>query len=205
MLDERVPGLCEIGGSHKSHAFFAVPQTVPVLLRRCFICSASNGSCVAPPKRATRNRKPCILGRAGMSNPALFWDVYRYFYGVRTHACQNRRHFLEQYCLYLEKTFYQRWCCDDEEWMATTIQATPVCSSMSGVLQRMPRHVRQWQGREERMQSDGTNITCEVSKIKILFLRESIDHSLKPVLCIFSLVYERARHFCVRANRWTNL
>jgi hypothetical protein len=29
-------------------------------------------------------------------------------------------------------------------------------SSTSGVLQCMPRHVRKWQGRDERMQSDGT-------------------------------------------------
>jgi hypothetical protein len=60
-------------------AFFAVSQTVPVLLHQCFLCSVSNGSCVALPKPAIHNQKPCILGRGGMSNAALLWDVYHYF------------------------------------------------------------------------------------------------------------------------------
>jgi hypothetical protein len=55
-----------------------------------------------------------MMGRAAIDNPAIFWDVDRYFYGLERNPCQNRRQVLEQYASYLE-VLYPKRCCDMEE------------------------------------------------------------------------------------------
>jgi len=80
----------------------------------CMICQASNGSCTAPPENPPPNLVGCMLGRAAMDNPSMFWDVDRYFYGEKSNPCKNRREVLIKYCEYLERRFPRR-CCDDDE------------------------------------------------------------------------------------------
>ena len=79
----------------------------------CMRCNVSNGSCVAPPIIAPHNLRGCMLGRAAMDNPAIFWDVDRYFYGEDRNPCQNRRQVLLKYCEFLED-LYPRRCCDND-------------------------------------------------------------------------------------------
>lgn len=87
----------------------------------CESCGFENGSCVAPPQdNAPINLKGCLLGRAAMENPVVFWDVDRYFYGEVKNPCQNRREILYRYCEYLEKV-YPRRCCDDNPTVTTRI------------------------------------------------------------------------------------
>jgi tRNA-dihydrouridine synthase A len=147
----------------------------------CSLCNASNGSCVAPPQRAPPNLKGCMLGRAAMDNPALFWDVDRYFYGLRTNPCQNRRQVLKQYCLYLEKT-YPRRCCDDDERMMTKIPAPQVvqCREYCSVCQDM--YIRD---KEEKKECNATALKSRVKFSKIKISSRVIDRSLKPVLGMF--------------------
>mmetsp|Transcript_36483 Transcript_36483/g.43589 ORF Transcript_36483/g.43589 Transcript_36483/m.43589 type:complete len:533 (+) Transcript_36483:152-1750(+) len=81
----------------------------------CNICNLPNGSCTSPPSQlAPPNLKGCMLGRAAMDDPCLFWDTDRYFYGERDNPCHNRSDVLHRYCTYLERT-YPRRCCDDDE------------------------------------------------------------------------------------------
>jgi tRNA-dihydrouridine synthase A len=80
----------------------------------CSLCNASYGSCVAPPLVAPSNLRGCMLGRAAMDNPSIFWDVDRYFCGLESNPCQNRRQVFEMYCLYLEE-LYPRRCCDNDD------------------------------------------------------------------------------------------
>jgi len=81
----------------------------------CNICNLPNGSCTSPPSQlAPPNLKGCMLGRAAMDDPCLFWDTDRYFYGERDNPCHNRSDVLHHYCTYLERT-YPRRCCDDDE------------------------------------------------------------------------------------------
>lgn len=86
----------------------------------CKLCNYSNGSCIAPPSRGNipSNLRGCMLGRAAMDNPAVFWDCDRYFYGERENPCNTRREVLDQYIDYLEKV-YPRRCCDDQNDMQT--------------------------------------------------------------------------------------
>ena len=91
----------------------------------CRFCCASNGSCTAPPTIAPSNLRGCMLGRAAMDHPAMFWDVDRYFYGERYNPCQNRRQVLLKYCEYLERT-YPRRCCDRDERCTTRLPVPDV-------------------------------------------------------------------------------
>jgi tRNA-dihydrouridine synthase len=80
----------------------------------CSLCNATYGSCVAPPLVAPSNLRGCMLGRAAIDNPCIFWDVDRYFCGLESNPCQNRRQVFELYCLYLEG-LYPRRCCDNDD------------------------------------------------------------------------------------------
>lgn len=90
----------------------------------CKTCNARNGSCTAPPTKnqPLPNLKGCMIGRACMENPSMFWDIDRYFYGMEKNPCRNRREVLEKYCVYLEKT-YPRRCCDSDERITRRIPA----------------------------------------------------------------------------------
>jgi tRNA-dihydrouridine synthase A len=80
----------------------------------CAICNADNGSCTAPPIVAPPDLMGCMLGRAAMDNPCMFFDTDVYFFGEEENPCKTRREVLEQYCAYLERT-YPRRCCDSDE------------------------------------------------------------------------------------------
>ena len=54
-----------------------------------------------------------MMGRAALDNPAQFADSDRYFFGLTSNPCRNRRQVFERYCLYLEN-LYPRRCCDDD-------------------------------------------------------------------------------------------
>jgi len=83
----------------------------------CTQCQLPHGSCMAPPyEAAPRNLRGCMMGRAAIDNPAIFWDADRYFYGLERNPCQNRRQVLEQYASYLE-VLYPKRCCDVDEEM----------------------------------------------------------------------------------------
>ncbi len=86
----------------------------------CKLCNYSNGSCIAPPSRGNvpSNLCGCMLGRAAMDNPAVFWDCDRYFYGEKENPCKTRREVLDLYIDYLEKV-YPRRCCDDHNDIQT--------------------------------------------------------------------------------------
>jgi tRNA-dihydrouridine synthase len=72
---------------------------------------------MAPPyEAAPLNLRGCMMGRAAIDNPAIFWDADRYFYGLDRNPCQNRRQVLEQYASYLE-VLYPKRCCDVDEEM----------------------------------------------------------------------------------------
>jgi len=82
----------------------------------CALCNYTNGSCIAPPTKAKVpfNLRGCMLGRAAMDHPSLFWDCDRYFYGEAENPCRTRREVLDQYVEYLEEV-YPRRCCDNIE------------------------------------------------------------------------------------------
>ena len=86
----------------------------------CKLCNYPNGSCIAPPSRGNvpSNLQGCMLGRAAMDNPAIFWDCDRYFYGEAENPCNTRREVLDRYIDYLEKV-YPRRCCDDRDDVQT--------------------------------------------------------------------------------------
>ena len=81
----------------------------------CPQCNLKYGSCMAPPYGAApTNLLGCMMGRAAIDNPSIFWDVDRYFYGMEKNPCQNRRQVLEKYASYLDELYPKR-CCDTEE------------------------------------------------------------------------------------------
>ena len=82
----------------------------------CALCKSSDGSCTVPPRIGTvpSNLLGCMMGRAAMDNPSIFWDTDRYFYGMKSNPCSNRRQVVEQYCTYLEE-LYPRRCCDSDD------------------------------------------------------------------------------------------
>ncbi len=86
----------------------------------CKLCNYPNGSCIVPPSRGNvpSNLKGCMLGRAAMDNPSLFWDCDRYFYGEAENPCKSRRQVLDRYIDYLEEA-YPRRCCDDRDDVQT--------------------------------------------------------------------------------------
>lgn len=143
----------------------------------CALCDLSNGSCVAPPSpTAPPNLKGCMLGRAAMENPSLFWDVDRYFYKKATNPCHNRRQVLEQYCNYLEET-YPRRCCDADQRKTTKIPAPNVVHTLE--------YCPICQEGGENCTGNGATITREPTRRVIMISSRVIDRSLKPVLGIF--------------------
>ena len=80
----------------------------------CSLCNLPFGSCTEPPAVAPPNLRGCMMGRAAMEDPCLFFNVDRYFYGEPFNPCQNRRQVLERYCNYLEG-LYPRRCCDHND------------------------------------------------------------------------------------------
>ena len=159
----------------------SVKHSVP-----CSICNVKNGSCTAPPK--TPNHVPnnlvgCMIGRACMENPAMFWDVDRYFYGMKENPCQTRREVLEQYCKYLEET-YPRRCCDLDERVTFRIPVPLIQLSPGGC-----HNCYEFYGMGKY-----SNNACTVSnkegevlkaKAKVKISSKVIDRSLKPILGIF--------------------
>jgi tRNA-dihydrouridine synthase A len=79
----------------------------------CAICNLPYGSCTQPPVVAPSNLRGCMLGRAAMDDPSLFYNADKYFFGEASNPCTTRRDVLERYCVYLEKT-YPRRCCDSD-------------------------------------------------------------------------------------------
>ncbi|CAB9525590.1 dihydrouridine(20/20a) synthase [Seminavis robusta] len=108
-------------------------------------CSHHDTTCqedalTAPLPVAPPNLRGVMMGRAALDNVALFGDVDRYFYGAPSNPCHNRADVLEQYCLYLERT-YPRRCCDNNScktlrYPAPVIHFTapfcPVCQVLYG-------------------------------------------------------------------------
>lgn len=163
----------------------------------CSLCQASNGSCTAPPMVAPPNLRGCMLGRAAMDNPSMFWDVDRYYYGAVSNPCQNRREVLVQYCEYLER-IYPRRCCDDDERCTTRIpvpdvvnerQYCDICREMYG-------------GRENETTS---SVVVKTHKTKIS--SRIVDRALKPIHGIFyGLRKNRAfRRACDELSRDTSI
>ena len=80
----------------------------------CALCNLPFGSCTQPPVIAPFNLKGCMMGRAAMDDPCLFYNADRYYFGETSNPCTTRREVLEKYCIYLEQT-YPRRCCDSDE------------------------------------------------------------------------------------------
>ena len=155
----------------------------------CKICNAPNGSCTAPPSNpqsTPSNLKGCMIGRACMENPSMFWDVDRYFYGMDDNPYHTRREVLDQYCLYLEET-YPRRCCDDDDSVTMRIPCPKVdlpnwgcsiCNDYYGScnLDHDNEGMREESTSEQRGDDD---------ERKIKISSRVIDRSLKPILGIF--------------------
>jgi tRNA-dihydrouridine synthase A len=162
----------------------------------CHLCGFSNGSCIAPPDLAPSNLRGCMLGRAAMDNPSMFWDVDRYFYGLESNPCRNRREVLDKYCQYLE-TIYPRRCCDRDIRVTVNIPApdviveAPFCPMCRDAMDCAP-------------DSDESKPCIEIAakpanKSEVKISSRVIDRSLKPVLGMFfglrnSKTFQRTCH-----------
>ena len=135
---------------------FAVTHSVP-----CDLCGATNGSCVVEPLENIPNLRGCMIGRAAIENPCMFWDVDRYFYGEETNPCQNRRELLNAYCRYLERT-YPRQCCDSDQSGGCII-----CKDIYGG------------------DISDASISPYDTNTKVTIPSGVVDRSLKPVLGVF--------------------
>jgi tRNA-dihydrouridine synthase A len=91
----------------------------------CDLCRAPFGSCIVPPICAPPNLRGCMLGRAAISNPAIFGDADRFFYGEESNPCKSRRDVLLKYCAYLEE-LYPRRCCDDDERITSKLPSPTI-------------------------------------------------------------------------------
>jgi len=148
----------------------------------CGICNVSNGSCTTPPTIAPPNLTGVMLGRACMENPAMFWDIDKYFYGASSNPCQTRRDALIQYCEYLE-TVYPRRCCDNDERVTSRIPSPKVemnvnsggCPICSCTYKPAPNV------KTEQL----NDIAQPSSKAKIKITSRVVDRSLRPILGIF--------------------
>lgn len=153
----------------------------------CKVCNVSNGSCIEPPLKAPSNLTGVMVGRACMENPAMFWDIDRYFYGEPSNPCQTRREALDRYCMYLEET-YPRRCCDDDDRVTSRIPSPRVkmfvsrggcdickCVYGDGIpLQQEGELVEKVKKKLSSKQNNQVKITSRV-----------IDRSLRPILGIF--------------------
>jgi len=98
----------------------------------CQPCNLPHGSCTAPPLRPPPpNLRGCMLGRAAVDDPCLFWDTDRYFYGEDRNPCRNRGEVLQRYCAFLERT-YPRRCSDDDERITHGYPAPTVVGTGDG-------------------------------------------------------------------------
>jgi len=177
----------------------------------CALCKASNGSCIAPPPTAQAtpsNLVGCMLGRAAMENPSMFWDVDRYFYGMDANPCQNRREVLSQYCSYLDRTYPRRCCDGDDDDARMTMRFPALKVNTRGgsvgvdgcdICRKSYETIKE--GGIQPCQEEEESKHDAMTKIKIS--SKVIDRSLKPVLGIFfnlprSKTFRRA---CDRLSR----
>jgi hypothetical protein len=147
----------------------------------CQLCGFSNGSCIAPPTISPPNLRGCMLGRAAMDNPSMFWDVDRYFYGEMSNPCRNRREVMDKYCKYLER-MYPRRCCDQDERMTVNVPAPdvimeapycPICREMyTG-------------GETDKNERCAGIVPPPTDRSEVKISSRVIDRSLKPVLGMF--------------------
>lgn len=177
---------------HKYHNRLHQSHSVP-----CKVCKISNGSCIEPPMKTPSNLTGVMVGRACMENPAMFWDIDRYFYGEASNPCQTRREALDKYCNYLEQT-YPRRCCDNDDRVTLRIPAPHVQMFVSSG------------GCEicKCFYGDGIPVNglehqevCKQEKVKIT--SRVIDRSLRPILGIFFGLYSSKvfRRECDRLSR----
>jgi tRNA-dihydrouridine synthase len=151
----------------------------------CSSCNATNGSCTISPFRPPDNLVGCMLGRACMENPAMFWDVDRYFYGEESNPCRNRRDVLEKYCRYLETT-YPRRCCDNDHRKTSRLPAPQVVMFTSGGCPIC----KEFYGEDEG-QSSGNN-----SSPNIMLQRDStstVIHNKDQVIEMYNSDYPREK------------
>ncbi|KAL7537469.1 hypothetical protein ACHAXR_007842 [Thalassiosira sp. AJA248-18] len=145
----------------------------------CKLCNMPNGSCIEPPLPAPANLRGCMMGRAAMDDPCLFYDVDRYFYGEKTNPCKNRREVLERYCDYLERIYPPR-CCEDDVQRSGNCCCT--CIDVYG-------NAGSW--KDEVATAELTNDTGDskernkMKSDKPKFSSKIIGRSLKPVQGIF--------------------
>ena len=141
----------------------------------CKKCNVLNGSCTAPQTKSNvpQNLVGCMIGRACMDNPSMFWDIDRYFYGMEKNPCNNRREVLEKYCEYIEKT-YPRRCSDSDERVTRRFPAPSVHIAKGGC------HIcKEFYGHERIYFSTADDIpTIKISS-------RVVDRSLKPIQGIF--------------------
>ena len=167
-----------VNGNEESEIITCVDEKHEV---PCSICNASNGSCTMPPTVAPPNLSGVMLGRACMENPAMFWDIDRYFYGAPENPCQTRRDALGKYCEYLEKA-YPRRCCDNDERITSKIPAPKVemlnsngCKICSSIYGNQDNSNAILMNEEQKSPSD--------AKVKIS--SRVVDLSLRPILGVF--------------------
>ena len=143
----------------------------------CHICRSNNGSCIAPPLIAPLNLKGCMLGRAAIENPCIFWNADRYFYGEDKNPCRNRREVLDKYCEFLEKT-YPRRCCDDDTRKTNQYPAPKVSFLYDSC------HICQdiYGGQNVNHRQKQKDVNGSESKMSTRI----IGRALKPVMGIFS-------------------
>ena len=166
----------------------------------CKICNTNNGGCIAPPVVAPDNLVGCMLGRACMENPAMFWDVDRYFYGEESNPCQTRREVLEKYCEYLERTYPKR-CCDDDDRKTSRLPAPSVDMRSDGGCYLC----QEFYGSGEQIKNDPEGAIRKQQKEKIT--ARAIGRCLKPVRGLF-FGLPKGKQFrleCDRMNRDTKI
>jgi len=192
---EEKPSMDAVGG--RTNDLHSVP---------CSYCNASNGSCTISPMIPPDNLVGCMLGRACRENPAMFWDVDRYFYGEESNPCGNRREVLEKYCQYLELT-YPRRCCDNDERKTSRLPAPRVEMFTSGGCSIC----KEFYGEEGRSDK---NISCHMPRMnkdthcaKEKITSRAIGRCLKPVRGLFYGLRggKRFRLECDRLNRNTRV
>lgn len=172
----------------------------------CSVCNYPNGSCIAPPSKSTvpPNLRGCMLGRAAMDNPSLFWDCDRYFYGEDDNPCQTRREVLIEYINYLESN-YPRRCCDDLDDVQTNRLPSPsvihkkdycdVCSKWrkknngEKFLQTKMNHPANKLAPNNSNNFDDrccpSNNKSKSGKVKLKITSHVIARSLRPILGLF--------------------
>lgn len=149
----------------------------------CSLCNTKNGSCTSPPIVAPSNLMGCMLGRAAIDDPCMFFDTDVYFYGEKENPCKTRRDVLEQYVAYLERT-YPRRCCDDDERMTFDYPA-PVIE-----MERSWCHICQdiRNGKHSTIEMNGSSSLPEkpITPRKTKISSKLIGRCLKPVQGVFA-------------------